>query len=67
MFWLSAHCPPMRWLAKKVFWEWEWIPLGKWGPHVLGLTIGRKPLAAPADDPGASPGSQGTAAPRPRE
>lgn len=75
MYFIAAHFYPLRWLAKRVFWDWEWIPLGRWEPSVLGLTIGRKPSLCAgcpqcekrgADAPGASTDSPESEAPSPR-
>ena len=33
----------LKYLARWVFWEAGWLPLGPFGPYVLGLSIGRMP------------------------
>ncbi len=33
----------IKWIAGKVFWDWEFIPLFGLEPYVLGLSMGRMP------------------------
>ncbi len=40
----------IQWLASKVFWEWECIPLFGLEPYVLGLSMGRMPHRVKEDD-----------------
>jgi len=39
--WQIVHLIPTRGLAKAL-WSAEWIPLGSWGPHVLGRALGQR-------------------------